>query len=435
MSKKIISEYLSQKTAGEKATSPKVSLTMALLEWLPIQDFDYEVASDKYPGLRCRVRSGGTKAIVVAKKIDGGRFKRVTLCKVGEKTLADVVTDYHQTMNDISQGNIGGTIKPSKITLREAMKAYIKDTHLAPRTVENYNSVIDVYLVDWADQPLISITPEKVKARFDQITNREITNGKGQKRGGPSAANTTMKVIRALFNFMQEEAPLVNGMPTFPPSPTLKLNPSKGRRKKKSSWNEERPREGRIELDSLSAWWAATEALEGDYRGDGELGRDYLQFLLLTGMRRNEATQLEWSDVTKKQLTVRNTKNGNPLVLPITPALKEILDRRKGTDKPFPVTEPRRFMRRVAEQSGVEFTLHDLRRTFAGYAEHYCELPEKIISVLLNHTTDKTITSRYIGDVGLQKKAEKLAIVQGFILTKAKQEANVTAIREVQHNG
>ena len=59
-----------------------------------------------------------------------------------------------------------------------------------------------------------------------------------------------------------------------------------------------------------------------------------------------------------------------------------------------------------------------------------CELPEKIISVLLNHTTDNTITSRYTGEIGLKKKAEKLQIIQGFILETATKNNNVVGITQ-----
>lgn len=434
MSKRIVSDFLSKKSIGDKLPSPKVNFTMALLEWLPIKDFDYEISHASLPNLKCRVRSGGKKTIRVIKRVNDGSQKRITLCAVGERTLADITADYHKVMNELSSGVVGGALRPDKATLSGVMDSYINDTHLAPKTIETYRSVIRLYLSDWADKPLISITPDKVKTRFDEITNKKIISANGKPLGGPSVANTTMKVIRALFNFMQEEAPLVNGMPSFPPSPTLKLNPSKGRRKKKSSWNIEKPREGRIELSQLKDWWLATEALATDYLGNGELARDYLQFVLLTGMRRREVTGLEWSNITKTSFTVRGTKNGTDHELPLTEPLNAIIANRKGGTRPFPIEETRRFTAWVIKRSGVQFTIHDLRRTFAGYAEHQCELPEKIISVLLNHTTNQTITSRYIGETGLQKKAEKLEVIQNFILKAVSNKSNIITM-EVLSNG
>jgi len=428
MSKAVINEYITQRANGKKASSPKVNFTNNLLEWLPPQSFDYEIASSTLPSLRCRVRANSDKkTIIVLKRDPAGRLVRVKLCNVGEATVSDIAAAYHKIMSKISAGK-STKQKTDTQTLDEVLTAYINDTELAEGTIRNYRIVADIYLRDWRNKPLASISADMCKKRFQQISNKEINNEGGSPRGGPSAANTSMKVLRALFNFMFEET---DG--NFPVSPTFKLNPSKGRRKKKGQWNEEKPRTGRIDVSDLSRWWEATEALPEEYGGNGTMARDYLQFILLTGMRRREATQLTWDDVTGTSLTVHNTKNGKPLELPITPALLAIINRRpKDIDFLFPISEPRRFMSWVSKRSGVDFTLHDLRRTFAGYAEHHCDLPEKIISILLNHTTDNNITSRYTGEVGLVKKAEKLRQIQDFILAVVSGKSEVVTFnREV----
>jgi integrase len=409
MTRSIINKFLASKAKGENTTSPIITFTLNLLEWSPVIGFDYELTSKAHPFLRCRIRASGAKSLTVRKRDTHGNLKRVKICTVGEMTLAQATTEYYRIMKEMGEGTIQKR-QPVSVTLNEALEAYINDTELAEGTKSNYRRAIRVHLSDWADQPLTKITPELCKKRFQLISERKIKNSYGHPTGGPIAANTVMRVVRALFNFMLEET---DG--NFPQPPTNKLNPSKGRRKKKSAWNEEKPRDGRIDLTDLPSWWKAVSALGKAYTGNGTLARDYLQFILLTGMRRREATQLEWADITKTQLTVQKTKNGRPLVLPITPAMHEILKRREGEVRPFNIEETRRFMSWVKNRSGVDFTIHDLRRTFAGYAEHYCEVSEKIVGVLLNHSTDQTITSRYTGEIGLRKKAEKLEQIQQFI--------------------
>jgi integrase len=56
---------------------------------------------------------------------------------------------------------------------------------------------------------------------------------------------------------------------------------------------------------------------------------------------------------------------------------------------------PRWPLDQVTLKTGVEFSSHDLRRTFATIAEASL-LPETIIKKLLNHTTDNCVTGGYI---------------------------------------
>jgi integrase len=56
---------------------------------------------------------------------------------------------------------------------------------------------------------------------------------------------------------------------------------------------------------------------------------------------------------------------------------------------------PRWPLDQVTLKTGVEFSSHDLRRTFATIAEASL-LPETIIKKLLNHITDNNVTGGYI---------------------------------------
>lgn len=422
MSKQIINQYLKAKAKGEKVSVPRVSFSQILLDWLPFQDFDYEVIDQKQTYLRCRIR-GKTKSLVVVKRASGGGMKRVKICNVGDLPLTapapkngaeqkpSVSSKYQSIVSTLNDGEIPTKKKATTAsdTLADVFKAYVKDSVAADATLDNYRRAMDVHLFDWKDKPLINIDQDKVKERFLKIA-KGSTNKDGRKIGGQVAANTAMKLVGALFNLKGETDS------KFPASPTKILNQGKSKRKKKATWHKPAARTGRIEASQLKAWWDATEALTEQYKGDGDLARDYLQFILLTGMRRREATSLDWKDINDKQLTVRSTKNGTDHALPVTPALKTILDRRKAVKgKPFPVTEPRRFMAWVTKQSDVEFTIHDLRRTFAGYCEHQCEMPEKTISALLNHTKTDSITGDYIGEMELAKLSTKLQLVQDYI--------------------
>ena len=56
---------------------------------------------------------------------------------------------------------------------------------------------------------------------------------------------------------------------------------------------------------------------------------------------------------------------------------------------------PRWPLDQITNKTGIEFSSHDLRRTFATIAEASL-LPETIIKRLLNHATDNNVTGGYI---------------------------------------
>ena len=64
------------------------------------------------------------------------------------------------------------------------------------------------------------------------------------------------------------------------------------------------------------------------------------------------------------------------------------------TDAP---SDPKRALtlRDVSEASGVDFSLHDLRRTFITVAESL-DIPAYALKRLLNHRTDGDVTGGYI---------------------------------------
>ena len=57
--------------------------------------------------------------------------------------------------------------------------------------------------------------------------------------------------------------------------------------------------------------------------------------------------------------------------------------------------EPRYFMRKVTKASGVNFTLHDLRRTFITVAESL-DISAYALKRLLNHKMQNDVTAGYI---------------------------------------
>ncbi len=66
-----------------------------------------------------------------------------------------------------------------------------------------------------------------------------------------------------------------------------------------------------------------------------------------------------------------------------------------GKDPSGYIIESRKTMIKITEQSGVEFTLRDLRRTFITIAESL-NIPAYALKRLLNHKMNNDVTAGYI---------------------------------------
>lgn len=100
-----------------------------------------------------------------------------------------------------------------------------------------------------------------------------------------------------------------------------------------------------------------------------------------------------------------DTKNHQPLTLPLTDYIYELLENRKavtnsdyvfaGDGKSGYLIEPRRQVQKVIQSSGVLFTLHDLRRTFITIAESI-DISAYALKRLVNHKMSNDVTAGYI---------------------------------------
>jgi integrase len=205
-----------------------------------------------------------------------------------------------------------------------------------------------------------------------------------------------------------------------------------------------------IKKSELPAWFGAVEQLRGEGDPTSETIADYLRVLLLTGLRRSEGMNLQWSDVdfVDRTLTITDTKNREPLILPLSEFLYDLLKRRKkameeGDEEKkssyvFPgstggrIVEPRKQLFKVIEWSGVPFTLHDLRRTFITIAESL-ELSQYAIKHLVNHKIPNDVTAGYIvmDPERLRPAMEK--ITNAILIAADRLEpSNVTPIRQTK---
>jgi integrase len=132
-------------------------------------------------------------------------------------------------------------------------------------------------------------------------------------------------------------------------------------------------------------------------------------------------------DFDARTLTVRDTKNRQDHVLPLPNYLFETLTRRRqstedsefvlpGNGRHGFLIDPRRQMACVTAESGVPFTLHDLRRTFATAADSL-NMSGYAVKRLLNHKLHDVTAGYVISDV--ERLREPMQTIEDYLLRSA----------------
>ena len=364
---------------------------------------------EQVKGLTIRVTHLGVKAFVVRKRLKGHKnASYVTLGYYPSMTITQARVQAQGTFSSINEGIdpnkiTGDLISKQSITLQKVFDDYIRSrgTKIEESTVINYRSALKIYLGDWRKKPIGNITRNMVEQR-----HRDITYGMGKFKESPTRANTTMRVLRALFNYAHGQYEDSKGEPLFVHNPVQRISHNK-------SWNREKVRQGLVNNYDLKQWYEGIMSLPEHgkntvKRNSSEVVRDLFIFIIFTGLRRNEALELKWEDIDfrNNSFIVEDTKNHETHALPLTKTLLEILDRRKkDSDNPYvfqgenPNTHlsppQKRQMARARDLAGVYFNLHDLRRTFETTANKVV-FSTYTLKKLINHKDPKDVTGRYV---------------------------------------
>ena len=253
----------------------------------------------------------------------------------------------------------------------------------------------------------------------------------------PSSANKSMRVLRSLFNYANGKYEDAEGRGLFPDNPVQRLTHTK-------IWNGENRRNNTVNRTDLEPWFKSVMALSASKDEFQRTVGDYLQFVLLTGLRRREATSLKVSDVDfkEKSFTIFVTKNHKPLSLPMSDYTEKLLARRceqteteyvfHGSGDSGRLNDPRRLVKGIRETSEVDFTIHDLRRTFITLAESL-DISAYALKRLVNHSPGGDVTAGYVR-MDVERLRKPTQDINDYILrlAKVKKSADVLAVRNSQ---
>lgn len=384
---------------------PKAKITKSFVDQMPFTEKGQALYADQeLPGFYLIVGMRA-KTYMVQKDIKG-KTVRYSIGRSGHFTAEEarkIAKDKLYLMSlGVNPNDEAEEQKAQAITLEKVLESYLTARkNIKERTRQDYRYYFESYLGDWKHKLATEITKDMISARHVHIAERS----------GKTTANKVMRILRAMFNFANATFDIC------PSNPVRYLTHVRG-------WYKETRRQSYIKPHELKSWWEAVQNLENDTY------RDYFILLLFTGLRRTEAARLRWEDIDfkGKTFTIPETKNGDPLTLPLSEFIFTMLEERQkrygNYEYVFPgpgeggyLVEPKKGIAKVINESGVSFTCHDLRRTYITVAESL-DISQYALKRLLNHrTTD--ITGGYV-----ILDAERLRVpvrrIEGFILERVR---------------
>ena len=331
-----------------------------------------------------------SKTFYVEKRING-KSVRTAIGRHGQISAQRAREKAQEILGKMATGINPNDEKRSKLVRGVSLKKVYKDykevrKDLKPKTLYDYDRIMTTVFSGWQSKAISDITKDMIERKHKK-TGEE---------NGPAYANLAMRFLRSLLNFAISKYENSKGQSFILENPVKRLSQTR-------AWYRVDRRRREIKSNDLQIWYETVSNLSNDSL------KDYLILLLFTGLRKQEALKLEWDhvDLSNKTLTITDTKNRIPLALPLSDFTFELLKKRNdsrdtdaqfvfpGQGKTSHLVEPREAVKKVRKLSNIEFSLHDLRRTFITNAESL-DIPHYALKQLINHKQGNDVTSGYI---------------------------------------
>jgi integrase len=251
--------------------------------------------------------------------------------------------------------------------------ARLRKKQRSERTIEDYTQKVRNHLKGFKDKTLKDIRRADVRRLHDRLTV-EV---------GPYCANGCLRVGHAIFKHAATRLEV----------PELGTNPFGSH-----DLNPEVARQTGMAERDLKKWFDQIMAL------DNPIHRELQMALLLTGLRRRDVTDMAWKDVHKDHIDIPSPKGGRPSRIPITPALRRVLDRVKKAGKTFPPDCAPWVFPSMSSASGhieepknklLDRSPHALRHSFRGFCAGAKVSPIHS-KLLMLHTISQEVHDAYM---------------------------------------
>jgi integrase len=362
----------------------------------------------KHQGLGVLVSgTTGAKSWVAQAKLPNGTARRVTIGPVHVFSIEKAWDAAKTKLADIYNGvdpreekrRLQREARSNETTSKVLEEFLTAHPRLSQQTHRLYRWAVE-RLGPLADVKMRTITAKQAKDQFEQVSAEiRAKRAAGETKGGVNvtgrtSANIALGVLGSLWNWQGTQVELDGGEP-WPRNPTLAL---------KELWHPTERRKRLVEFDRLPEFYAAAKKLGG-------IRSDLVVLGIFTGMRASNIEGLRWDEVHLSEKMIRvpgkRMKNGRDFNLPMNDIVRDLLVARRTMgrgDFVFPGNGRERHTRsfnhalkKIAADTGIVVSPHDLRRGYASIANATPNLPYLAIKMLLAHSTSGDVTSSYIG--------------------------------------
>lgn len=283
------------------APNETVNFTKATIAGFPTPPAGkrYAFKDARMRGLIVRVTANGKRTFQLYQK-HLGRPVRITLGSFPDMTVQQARAEAARAKGALAAGtnpNVEKNRIRQEITLRELFHLYMERYSKVEKKSWRYDErEINKFLPHWFNRKISDISKYEIKSLH--LRTRE--------RNGLYQANRILERIRAMYNKAIEWG--WDGQ-----------NPSNGIKKFK-----EQSRDRFVRPDEMPL------LLQAINNEESEVARDYFLILLFTGARKTNVLQMRWEEIDwhNKTWRIPDTKNGEPVVLPLSQRAEEILGRR-----------------------------------------------------------------------------------------------------------
>jgi integrase len=296
---------------------------------------------DTVSGLALRVAVSGRKTWTLHyTSPNSAKRSRLTLGTYPATSLGSARTQALEARGEVEDGR--DPRATGTVTLRVVCEDYLKREGPKLRSRDWYEATIKRLVYPrLGEHPIAEIKRSDIVRVLDGIEDAN----------GPVMADRTLSIVRKIMNWHASRSddfrsPIVRGMARTKP--------------------KERARERTLTDDELRVIWAAASEAGGPFG-------HYLQFLLLTATRRNEAARLRRSEIAGSEWIIPGAryKNGKDHVVPLSSGAQAVLAKLPSDGFIFsttggvkPITAFWKFKEDFDKTVPLpRWTLHDLRRT------------------------------------------------------------------------
>jgi len=381
-----------------------------------------------------RKEDGKSKRVLIniGRYKDSAKVPGYTLSEAREKTLelVDISKkgDIKDSLADDDKRKQEETKRREtvQVTLQQILNSYTSEKDLKPGTIKDYKKAMNETFGDYLEKPITDISRETILSIYRKRSQKSIAR-----------TNNAMRVFRALYNYHRAITRQDDGTYLLPDNPVSILREAQVLKKVNR-------RKEFIHKDKLKAWFTAVLNLNNKTLTSGNVVRDYLIFILLTGVRREEATSLQVDQISLDRgiFTLTDTKNNEVVELPMSDYVYDLVRSRmenlKGTylfpgnqdDKP--IGSFKRPMDHLWKETKFHFTIHDLRRTFITVAESM-DISVYTIKRLVNHKIDNSsdVTAGYVG-MDIERMRAATQQITNQILTHAKIKKSLAKVISIK---